>query len=376
MTMDSAERQAQRAKLMSTWASDTQTHDMTETEKAWFSQNCDVEPRTNLPPCIRKEYRAMTSTERNRFHKTVNKMKKSVVDSETGSTVYDLMIMKHNKMESPGAHKGPAFLVWHRYFCFIFEQRLRAIDPNVCLPYWCSGLDSYLSNLRDSVIFTPEYAGTASGTVREGFAANWKAEPDECKDIGDTLCRVTNSDSSLLLSDDKVNEFLSRPSYEEAVNPYYSGFEDCHGDVHVAIGGHMAHLECAPCDCLFFMHHNYINYLLEKFMDQHPRSKYPDTDIEYNNADDPLYPWEHVTVGEVFNKDYSSYYTYEESPGDCTSHEDCCAEDGALWCDTTDGKCKAKVMEQGECGKMPHDCCYCPPGYTPRCRNSNCQCLE
>src|SRR5687768_10377927 len=34
------------------------------------------------------------------------------------------------------AHRGPAFLPWHRYFCRELELALQTIKPNVTLPYW------------------------------------------------------------------------------------------------------------------------------------------------------------------------------------------------------------------------------------------------
>ena len=40
------------------------------------------------------------------------------------------------------AHRGPAFLPWHRYFCREFELALQTKRPNVTLPYWDWAADS------------------------------------------------------------------------------------------------------------------------------------------------------------------------------------------------------------------------------------------
>ena len=35
-----------------------------------------------------------------------------------------------------GAHRGPAFLPWHREFLMQLEQELRTIEPGAFIPYW------------------------------------------------------------------------------------------------------------------------------------------------------------------------------------------------------------------------------------------------
>src|SRR4051812_37670254 len=92
---------------------------------------------------IRKRIYTLTDTELARFIEAVNAAKAD------GS--YDAFIERHHHSmmtatiapgESGGsnfrnvAHRGPAFLPWHRYFLREFELLLQVHRPGVTLPYW------------------------------------------------------------------------------------------------------------------------------------------------------------------------------------------------------------------------------------------------
>ena len=65
------------------------------------------------PPCTRKEYRQLSDQERNNFHAALNAMKSNSVG---GISEYDIFASKHIGANSPGAHRGAAFLPWHREY--------------------------------------------------------------------------------------------------------------------------------------------------------------------------------------------------------------------------------------------------------------------
>lgn len=92
---------------------------------------------------IRKNIYNLTPQELANFQATLNAIKAD------GS--YDDFIRRHHHAmmtatpmtgETPNedvrnvAHRGPAFLPWHRYFCRELELLLQTKKPNVTLPYW------------------------------------------------------------------------------------------------------------------------------------------------------------------------------------------------------------------------------------------------
>uniref|UniRef100_A0A0N5AUT7 Tyrosinase_Cu-bd domain-containing protein n=1 Tax=Syphacia muris TaxID=451379 RepID=A0A0N5AUT7_9BILA len=104
--------------------------------------NCRTPDGQILQPALRKEYRQLSATERNRFHNALSKLK------STGE--YKLC---------GGAHSGPAFLPWHREYIKRFELALRKIDFTVSLPYWDSTLEGQLQDGKDSCLFEAELMG-------------------------------------------------------------------------------------------------------------------------------------------------------------------------------------------------------------------------
>ena len=68
-----------------------------------------------IPQRIRKEYRQLSSEERNSLHKAYNTMKK-VFPFKRNISVYDLLVSFHRKDMAPTAHFGASFLPWHRHY--------------------------------------------------------------------------------------------------------------------------------------------------------------------------------------------------------------------------------------------------------------------
>ena len=77
------------------------------------STGCENQYYTWGPRCERKEYRILSDVERHRLHRALNKAKQSMVG---GLSQYDIFVAMHSAQDAPGAHRGAAFLPWHREF--------------------------------------------------------------------------------------------------------------------------------------------------------------------------------------------------------------------------------------------------------------------
>ena len=79
------------------------------------------------------------------------------------------------------AHRGPAFLPWHRYFCRELELVLQTKKPIVTLPYWDWAADA--ANPVGAALWNTNPAqriyiggdGTGPGDVTTGPFAGWTA---------------------------------------------------------------------------------------------------------------------------------------------------------------------------------------------------------
>ena len=140
------------------------------------------------------------------------------------------------------------------------------------MPYWDSTLDQGLPDPNDSQLWTESLFGSRDGLVTEGPYANWYIM-EQCHIMGDYLTRNITEDLDLaqdfLYSDEDLGFAWSRRDFWELTTPLDSTFEDDHNAIHLFIGGHMSHPECAPVDPLFWNHHSFVDLIWEKFRQEH-----------------------------------------------------------------------------------------------------------
>lgn len=90
---------------------------------------------------IRKNQRDLTDQERNNFLTVLSRYLREHKGYERFVRVHELAAM--GKYQDPAvyfwpdvAHRGPAFLAFHRAYLLSFERELQKLDPSVALPYW------------------------------------------------------------------------------------------------------------------------------------------------------------------------------------------------------------------------------------------------
>lgn len=270
---------------------------------------------------IRKNIYTLTDTQLQDFKDAVNAVK--------ADGTYDSFIVRHHhsmmtatpwQAEAPDpevrnvAHRGPAFLPWHRYFCREFELALQAKRPNVTLPYWDWSADAanpaaaplwntnpgqriYIGGDGSPVssLATPVTTGPFAGwtALIENISGNLVARP------GGILRRLGGytSGNPLFPTAQQVTDMLDTMtvydtapwSRASAATPAPGSFrgrlegwaiklagEDrsqLHNRVHLWVGGDMGP-GTSPNDPVFYLHHCNVDRLWARWQHRYPLSAY------------------------------------------------------------------------------------------------------
>jgi tyrosinase len=251
-----------------------------------------------------------------------------------------------------GAHRGPAFLPWHREFLMQLEQELRTIEPTTFIPYWDWTADAKLPDPTSAPIWSDDFMGgngleSDEWRVQSGPFAHsggkWAVPPLPDDGLpGPGLKRqFAVILPSLPIEEDlklAVAEiFYDTPNYDRS--PFTIGFRNrlegwvtqrgdsrvktpgsqLHNRVHLWVGGNMAPMT-SPNDPVFFLHHCFVDKVWADWQAVQ-RVENPDAAPHYaperngppgHNLDDQLKPWTR-TVRDVL--DIATLgYEYEQTP--------------------------------------------------------------
>ncbi len=263
---------------------------------------------------IRKNIYALTDTQLKDFQDALNAIK--------ASGVYDDFIRRHHHAmhvatllpsETTGdeylrnaAHRGPAFLPWHRYFCRELELALQSVKPTVTLPYWDWSADA--GNPLGAALWNTSPAqriyigGDGTGpneTVVTGPFVNWTALVATSsgnliprsfvgirRELGadttgsptfPTATQVDNAVNTFVTYDtspwtgSSTNSFRNRLEGWLAVSPE-SGSQ-LHNRIHIWVGGDMGP-GTSPNDPVFFLNHCDVDRIWARWQYAHPASTY------------------------------------------------------------------------------------------------------
>lgn len=248
----------------------------------------------------RKNQSTLTANERARFVAAVLALK--------ANGTYDRYVQTHvdSMMAMPvgWAHRGPAFLPWHREFLRRFDLDLQGIDPSVTLPYW----DWTVDNSPTSSVWNDDFMGgngrPSDGVVTTGpFAGatgNWNLAID-----GPFLRRRFGISAPALPTPADVANALSTTPYD--MPPYNAGSSlagfrntvegwrngpQLHNLVHVWVGGSMGPAS-SPNDPVFFLNHCFEDKLWADWQALHPTETYvPAAGAPVGHKlTDPMEPW-------------------------------------------------------------------------------------
>ncbi|XP_060067655.1 uncharacterized protein LOC132547864 [Ylistrum balloti] len=213
---------------------------------------------TFLPPGqyrLRKEYRMMSTTERNVFQTCLQELKERYIGD---MSIYDTIAAIHK--EDIDVHNGVNFLPWHRVYLWTLENALRDLGGNcsqVTLPYWDCTAEYYANTLvpnsaAQSIIFSERFAGLGNGAVTDGPFRNWNLS----RQVSESW-ELFGRDTIEWLKTIGTNDLITSPG------TYYS-IEFYHNMIHRFVGGYLSSITNAPRDPLFFMLHCFVDAIWEE----------------------------------------------------------------------------------------------------------------
>jgi len=247
--------------------------------------------------------------------------------------------------ERNAAHRGPAFLPWHREFLRRFEADLQAEVPGVTVPYWDWASDSELADPSSAPVWANDLMGgdgdsgdgdiVKSGPFRYDATDpnTWTIADGTGADTGNGLQRAFAQSpiAPTLPTQDHVDTIQALTPYDASPwNRSSAGYRNSnegwptvdgnsppntHNRVHVWVGGSMSP-GTSPNDPVFFLHHCFVDKLWADWQAAHPAEPYvpgpgESADLDGHRLNDALFPWsttpadvlDHRALGYVYDTD-------------------------------------------------------------------------
>ncbi|KAI1738260.1 Di-copper centre-containing protein [Xylaria scruposa] len=231
-------------------------------------------------PNVRFEWSSYSNGDRTAFVQAIKCLqgKPSGGSQFTGSTNrYEDLISVHRGMTA-NIHQTAAFLVWHRYFVWVFEQLLRnECGFNRAMPWWDE--TKHAGAFAASDVFTNSWFGNLPAKTSDGqgtciesgeFAGTTLHVGPGNANENHCLSRAVDESQTAQCNQDFTNTCLSMNTYEE--------FRDCfelgpHGYGHNGIGAVMAEVSASVGDPVFFMHHLFVDHTFRIWQNANPSRK-------------------------------------------------------------------------------------------------------
>ncbi len=173
-----------------------------------------------LLPYQRRDQASLSPEEQQRFLCALNLL--------IASGTYGKLVDVHAEMHMQ--HTSDRLLPWHRIFLLQLEQAIRALHPDVSIPYW-----DWTKSSEQSV---PAWLASILPTV---------VTPTRTL----TVVRAPGSTSSLAMIASNVPSIMATTTFGSFASP----MNGVHGSVHIWVGGSMSDPATAAADPIFWMHH-------------------------------------------------------------------------------------------------------------------------
>lgn len=225
-----------------------------------------------------------------------------------------------------GAHRGPAFLPWHRQFLILMETELRKVSSTaLTLPYW-----DWTTDPQGTQLFLPDFMGGNGSNppnyaVTNGPFAQWQtvafSSPGAPFPTG-PLRRAFGVNAKMptqtMIHDVMFgsSNYDNMPWNSQAQDSFRNDIETMlHDRVHVWVGGHMLNPTISPNDPIFYLHHANIDRLWYRWQEVHPSATYnaPNNLPQGQKPNDIMIAL-NVTPLDVWKLE-DLPYRYDRSPG-------------------------------------------------------------
>ncbi|KAM5194010.1 tyrosinase-like [Mantella aurantiaca] len=320
-------------------------YDCTQCKFGYYGKNCETKKTL-----LRKEIRNLTNSERTNLfnYLALAKFKKSedyvilVTNNRhhrdtyrfIDASIYDIFSWIHHYSIKPimvnssftsqrnFAHQGPAFPMWHRLLLLFLEREIQRLvgDEDFALPYYDWSKDDNCTICTDDYMGANDLHGnlneschfSAWKTVCSGYNYDsvycWSAPNNHTEMLlrrpgvipGTRIPDESDVSAALQfnLYDTPPYDSSSQYSFRNALEGFLnltdgtSQDNNMHNMFHNYIGGTLFHGPTAANDPIFFLHHNFIDKILETWISAHLSGlTYPDNDQMGQNATDCVTPF-------------------------------------------------------------------------------------
>ncbi|KAK3312092.1 hypothetical protein B0H66DRAFT_570051 [Apodospora peruviana] len=211
-------------------------------------------------PRVRQEWDSYSTTNKLKFINAINCLIKKPASGKfrAAKNRYEDLVAVHQGY-TPNIHGNPKFLVWHRYFLWVFEDVLRTeCGLDVPIPWFDE--QKYAGRFSQSSVFSANYFGAIAlggRCVTNGKFANLVLNIGPGTAIGEH-CLSRNGDGAKTANTGKafVDACNSRTSYADMGACSEGG---AHAWGHNGIGSVMQDPYASPGDPVFWLHHAFID---------------------------------------------------------------------------------------------------------------------